>query len=295
MSVTAINVVAQPSLDDSAEGVTIPVRLEAKCSSVQDGVLAVRAHANCPRRGDTYSFYGESDASLVCTNVNIAVKPDSFGLDRSKVYTIVATYSNTVPSGGLGEDEEDPLDDPPTYEFSFNKYQVPIAEDRDGNAVRNGADEQFDPLPLVDENRPIVIVTRNEASFNPGVAVEYQDTVNESSWAGVDAGVAKINAISARQATRGEVTYWVVNYEIEFRWQGWNPTKILAQGYRYRLNETGPARNYIDPATGSPPSTPLMLQLNGLESPPVDGVRPVFWHEFNFYREKDFSALNLGL
>jgi len=119
MSVTAINVVAQPSLDDSAEGVTIPVRLEAKCSSVQDGVLAVRAHANCPRRGDTYSFYGESDASLVCTNVNIAVKPDSFGLDRSKVYTIVATYSNTVPSGGLGEDEEDPLDDPPTYEFSF--------------------------------------------------------------------------------------------------------------------------------------------------------------------------------
>lgn len=296
MSVTAINIVAQPSLEEGADGITIPVRLEAKCSAVTDGVLAVRAHASCPKRGDAYSFGGESDSSLVCTNVSIVPKPDSFGLDRSKVYSITATYSNSVPSGGLGEDEEDPLDDPPIYEFDGVKYQIPATADRDGEAVVNGADEAFDPPYMIDENRSLILITRNEASFGPAVQEAYQDTVNDAAWAGLGAGVAKINKISARMATRGEISYFVVTYEIEIKWQGWNPTGILAQGFKYRKAAGGQVENYIDPATGEPPASPILLALDGTKSPdPLgDGALPYF-HEFNFYREKDFSALNLGL
>jgi hypothetical protein len=91
------------------------------------------------------------------------------------------------------------------------------------------------------------------------------------------------------------VTYAIVTYEIELRWNKWNPTKILAQGFRYRKSEGGPPQNYMDPATEEPPSNPVLLQVNGMLSPPVDGVIPAFFHEFNFYRETDFSALELGL
>jgi len=198
--------------------------------------------------------------------------------------------------GSTGEDEEDPLDDPPTYEYGFNKYSIAASVDVDGNPVVNGADEQFDPLPVVDENRLYVIVTRNEASYSPGFAVEYQDAVNESAWAGVGAGVAKINAILGRSATRGTYSYYVVTYEIEFKWQGWNPTGVQAMGFRYRKATGAQVQEFIDPTTLQPPSLPKMLALDGTLSPdPLgDGALPYF-HEFNFYREKDFSALNLGL
>lgn len=297
MSVTSLTEESPPDFRETTTGgIAITRTLIAKCTSRDDGPLAIRAHASCPVKGSSYTYGSESDSSIVCTGVSIAAKPDlTSGFAGSKVWIVSATYSNTVDSGSVGEDEEDPLDDPPVYEFSFAKYQIPALEDIDGEAIKNGADEAFDPPYLVDENRPIVTVTRNELSFSPAVAVEYQDAVNSDAFAGVDPGVAKIVGISARTATRGSVSYFVVTYEIEFRWQGWNPTRILAIGYRYRLNETGPSMNYVDPVTKQAPTTPILLQLNGLESPPVDGVRPTFWHEFTFYREKTFGLLNLGL
>lgn len=296
MSVLSIALAEQPQATETITGgLTVPVRLKAICSSVEDGVLAVRMHPNCPRIGSTYTFAGESSSELVCIGISIEPVADDKGLLRSKVYSVLATYSNQINVANLGEDEENPLDDPPQYEFTFAKYQIPAEYDRDGNPVINGADEKFDPPHLLDENRPIVIVTRNEIGFSAATAVEYQDAVNEDSFAGVAPGVAKMIGISARSATRGSYTYQVVTYEIEFNWKGWNPSKLLAQGYRYRLTEGGKSRQYIDPATNGPPSAPLLLQLNGTESPPVDGVRPHFFHEFSFYREKPFGPLSLGL
>jgi len=295
MSVTAIYYTTPPRLGKSSAGKEITLRLHAVCDDKMDGILTVEAHGDCPAIGEGYAYGSESDATIVCTDVKIDPRVDNSGYEGSKVFDITATYSNSVPSGGLGEDEEDPLDDPPEYEFTFNKYQIPAIADRDGEAVKNGADEMFDPPFMIDENRPVIIITRNEAAFNPSTAIAYQDTVNEHAWAGLDPGVAKINSISARTATRGEVTYAIVTYEIELRWNKWNPTKILAQGFRYRKSEGGPPQNYMDPATEEPPSNPVLLQVNGMLSPPVDGVIPAFFHEFNFYRETDFSALNLGL
>lgn len=295
MSVTEISDIASPQLTDTSTGVSVVRKLKAVCDSLNDDATVVRANGSCPRRGDTYSFRGNTDSTLICTTVSIDPKADSEGLERGLAFDVTATYSNSVDTGSLGDDEENPLDDPPVYEFTFNKYQIPAEYDVDGEAVVNGADEAFDPPFLIDENRPIITITRNESSFSGAVAVEYQDTVNDDSFAGCDPGVAKMIGISARQATRGSYSYWVVTYEIEFRWNGWNPTRLLAQGYRYRLSADGNSQNYIDPVTGSPPTTPLLLQLNGMESPPVDGVRPTFFHEFNFYREKTFGLLNLGL
>lgn len=291
MSVTNIYDYAPPRMSVSATGKTITRRLRAVCDNKLDGPVAIEAHADCPVFGETYAYYSESDTTFACTDINIDPRAGSDGNERY-VFEITATYSNSVAGGGTGEDPEDPLDDDTVYEFSFAKYQVVAEKDIDDVPVMNGAEEKFDPPWMIDENRPIVLVTRNEASFNPSLAVEYQDTVNESAWAGVDAGVAKINAITARMATRGEIDYWVVTYEIEFRWNKWNPTKLLAQGFRYRKTDTDVPENYLDPATGEPPSTAILLNLDGTKL--ATGGDPVF-HEFNFYREKDFSALNLGL
>jgi hypothetical protein len=293
MSVTSITEDGLPELSDSLLGAkTVTRRWVAKCTLKTDGPLTVQAHADCPVKGSTYNFGTESDATLVCTDVRIVPRVDSHGLAMSKVFDVTATYSNDVDVASIGEDEEDPLDDPPVYEFTFNKYQVVAEKDLDDAPVMNGADEKFDPPWMIDENRPVIIITRNEASFNPAVAVEYQDSVNDDSWAGLDAGVAKISGISARNATRGETTYAIVTYEIELRWDKWNPAKILACGYKYRQQAGFGSFNYKDPATNESPSSPIMLKVDGTKLPAGD---PNEYHEFNFYREKDFSALNLGL
>lgn len=297
MSVVEINDIAAPRWSSSLTGgATITRKLKAVLDTINEGPVTIRAHASCPKEGDTYSFRSEADSSFVCNAVTFDARSDSLGHDRGLMYEITATYSNAIDSASVGEDEENPLDDPAVYEFSFAKYQVPALSDRDGNPVINGADEAFDPPFLVDENRPIVTVTRNEASFSPATAVEYQDTVNSDSFAGVDPGVAKVIGISARQSTRGAYSYYVVTYEIEFRWEGWNPTGLLAQGYKYRPAAGDPVRNYVDPVTLQPPASPKMLALDGTISPdPLgDGALPYF-HEFNFYREKPFGPLALGL
>lgn len=297
MSVTAITEKAPPRLSDTLNGgKTVTRTLQAICSEKTDGPVTIQAHASCPAKGSTYSYGTESDSTLVCTGVSIDPVADDGGYEGSKVHQITATYSNSVDTGSLGDDEENPLDDPPVYEFTFNKYQIPALADRDGEAVVTGADEAFDPPFLIDENRPVVTVTRNEASFSAAVAVEYQDSVNDDAFAGCDPGVAKMCSISARSATRGSYNYVVVTYEIEFRWNGWNPTGLLAQGFKYRPAVGEQAQNYIDPATQQPPSTPILLNLDGTKAddPLGDGAEPVF-HEFNFYREKTFGLLNLGL
>lgn len=297
MSVTAITEKEPPRLSDTLTGGATATRvLQAICDSKNDGPITIQAHASCPVKGSTYNYGSESSASLVCTGVSIDPVPGDDAYPFTKVWTIAATYSNSVDTASVGEDEEDPLDDPPSYEFSFAKYQVPALSDVDGNAVVTGADEEFDPPFLIDENRPIVTVTRNELSFSPSTAVEYQDAVNSDAFAGVDPGVAKMVGISARSATRGSVDYWVVTYEIEFRWDGWNPTGILAQGFKYRPAVGEQSQNYIDPATKQAPSSPILLNLDGTKAddPLGDGAVPVF-HEFTFYREKTFGLLNLGL
>lgn len=295
MSVTNIYDYAPPRMTVSATGKTIVRRLRAVCSDKLDDPIAVAAHADCPVYGETYAYYSASDTTFACTGISIDPRAGSDGNERY-VFEITATYSNSATAGGTGEDPEDPLDDPPIYEFDGVKYQIPATADRDGEAVVNGADEAFDPPYMIDENRSLILITRNESSFSPAVQEAYQDTVNDAAWAGLDAGVAKINKISARMATRGEISYFVVTYEIEIKWQGWNPTGILAQGFKYRKVAGGQVENYLDPATGEPPASPILLALDGTKSPdPLgDGALPYF-HEFNFYREKDFSALNLGL
>lgn len=308
MSVVEISDIGAPQLSGGLNGITITRKLKAQVSSLDDGPVTVRAHASCPREGQAYSFRGESDSSFVCNAISIEAKSDSIGLERGLVYDVSATYSNTVNTGSLGEDEENPLDDPPSIEYSWTVYQRPALVDVDGNLVKNGADEAFDPPWMMDEHRPVVTITRNEASFSVGFATEYQDAVNEDAFGGSAAGTAKMS-VSARSATRGDYDYWIVTYEIEFKWEGWNPSGIPARGYRYRKSASAVPENYIDASTGQPPAEPIYLKLDGTKNkslneqlaengdPPEEGGDEIFpyLHEFNFYRTKAFGPLNLGI
>lgn len=297
MSVTAITEKAPPRLSDTLNGgKTVTRTLQAICSEKTDGPVTIQAHASCPAKGSTYSYGTESDSTLVCTGVSIDPVADDGGYEGSKVHQITATYSNSVDTGSLGDDEENPLDDPAIIEWSSNTYQVPAIADRDGNALVNGANESFDPPHLLEEHRPVCIITRNEAAYNAAIANEYANAVNSDNFAGIEPGYAKMLPPRARRVTRGSYTYWEVVYEIEISKRQYNPTGILAQGFKYRPAAGDQEQNYIDPATNQPPSSPILLNLDGTKAddPLGDGALPVF-HEFNFFPEKPFGVFNFGL
>lgn len=309
MSVVEITELAPPEFSDVlASGATATRKLQAICDSVNDGPVTIRAHASCPKKGSTYTYKSESDPTLVCTSLNITPRADNNGFGGSKCFDITATYTNSVNTASAGEDEENPLDDPPVVEFSFTTFQRPAEFDLDGIAVATGAGEPFDPPWMMDEHRPIIIITRNEPTFSGTFAQEWQDAVNEDAFAGAEPGTAKLS-VSARKETRGEYTFWVVTYEIEFKWEKWIPTKLLARGYRYRKEAGKPAENYIDPKTNQQPSEPIWLKLDGTKyktlndlkaennESPVDGgdeIEP-YAHEFRFYRWKTFGDLFLDI
>ncbi len=297
MSVTAITEKEPPRLADTTTGgKTVTRTLQALCDSKNDGPATVQAHASCPVKGSTYSYGSESDATLVCTGVSIEPVPGDDGYPFSKVWKIDATYSNQVDTASLGDDEDNPLDDPAVIEWSSSVYQVPAIVDRDGNALVNGANEAFDPPHLLEEHRPVCIITRNEATYNAAIANEYANAVNSDVFAGIQPGYAKMLPPRARRLTRGSYTYWEVVYEIEISKRQYNPTGILAQGFKYRPAAGDQEQNYIDPATNQPPSSPILLNLNGTKAddPLGNGALPVF-HEFNFFPEKPFGVFNFGL
>lgn len=298
MSVVEISDIAAPQLSSSLTGgTTITRKLKAVVDSLDDGPLTIKLHASCPKEGQTYAFRDESDTTFVCNAVTIDPKSDSGGLERGLAYDVTVTYSNSVNSEAVGEDEENPLDDPPVVRFNRNTYQKPALVDKDGVAIVNGADESFDPPVMRTFHSPVLNIVRNEASFSPSAQYQLEDVVNSDAFAGAPAGHWKMSPPIAEKFTRGSYTYWRVEYEIEYSEQPWNPTGIMAQGYRYRKSAGGPSQVYLDPATNTPPSGPLLLKLDGTESPvsPVDGTRLPYFHEFNFYQEIPFSPFGFGV
>jgi hypothetical protein len=311
MAVIRIKDVSPPELNSTLQGgTTVSRQLIAVCSGHTDSVLSVAAHTDCPQKGDAYSYYADSASGLTCTGLSIRARSDNGGQATGKAFDIQATYSDNVSTGQLGDDADNPMDDPPSVEFDFTVRQRPALVDIDGKVVENGAGEPFDPPHMVDEYLPTVTITRNEPSISPSFVVEYNNTVNSDMFAGVDPGKAKM-FVTARKATRGEYEYWVVTYEIVFRDLPWNPTGLLAIGTKYRRAPHKNPEIYIDPKTNSQPASPIYLKLDGTRNLTLNEQRIAaglpesdendsdahtpYVHEFNFYRSKAFGPLNLGV
>lgn len=219
-----------------------------------------------------------------------------------KAWRVDVEYSTESP------DDQDPLNHRPEMSFSFQTFRVPIVgeldQDAAGDAVKvfkgamkNTAGQIFDPPPEMDESRPVLKIVRNEPTFNPIVAMTFQDAVNAVGWGGAKARQIKVQSISTsgRKTEKvGAVTYeyYPVTYELHYKRETWD-VRLLNWGWYYLTaagaDPTDPA-NLIDFKDASGKPTKGLLADNGTAL--AAGAKPTYVTK-RVYKELSFQLLNL--
>jgi hypothetical protein len=193
--------------------------------------LAVGLAADLPQLGDPHTAQdGAIDETVKC--LKVSPQQDS---ENPQVWTVDIEYG--PPTKTDEQQNPNPLLRPAVISYSFAKYQRACYNDINGKAIRNAANDWFDPCPEIDDSRPVVSITRNEPIFNASLAIAYQDAVNSDAFLGAQPGQVKVSGISARNQTENNYSFWEVTYELEFRREGWQ-LQLLNQG-RNSLWEDG--------------------------------------------------------
>lgn len=137
---------------------------------------------------------------------------------------------------------EDPLSVRRTLQYDYQPYEKIFEKDVENKAVLNSAKDPFDPPPLIDDSRPVLVITRNEGTYDEAIVRAYKDRINVATFRGNPPRTVKCNAIKGREIWSPRVPYndgiyYEVTYEFAIRPEGWD-MRLLDCGYRA-----------IDPAT----------------------------------------------
>jgi hypothetical protein len=207
------------------------------------------------------------------------------------VWTVTLRYATSHVGPGPAEEQRDnPLDDEPEYEWFFIEESKPLDKDVLGNPVCSSSREQFDPLPEVVHRYPALRITRNEATFDIALAIEYMspfEAINGDDFMdGVGINEAKLAGMSARKANRNSTYYWVVTYELHFKAGGWEDLYLLDHGYCELINGK---RVTIRDKNGVALNEPHWLNGAGR----LEETDTPHWRYYEIHNVKNFADLRL--
>lgn len=171
---------------------------------------------------------------------------------------------------------------------SVNRTRV-VEWDKDAlNPIRNSAGVPFDPPLTIEEPAVTFVITRNQAVFNLQDIPDYKGAINSATFLGLAAKTVRLMDLTADRQHENGIFYWSVTYSFEINADGWNPVKVLDQGYEE--NFVGDLVKITD-KYGNPISRPALLDGSGLvlSDPQTD---PPVLLSFNIYREVDFNDFN---
>lgn len=281
-----------PEFSETEDGTrTYTRRFRVEATDVADGPKKVAATAGIPRKYNPYSYRGEVDLAAQVTEI-IATRE----VDAPLFWAVEVRYSTQqTDSKDEQENNKPPLERKPKYQWFFVKHQEIVVggfQNSDSlaanfvpnKAVANSAGEVFDPPPMKDAYRLGLRVTRNEATFNPAVALDYQDAVNSDAFLGAAAGQAKINITGSNEVFEKGQRFWNTTYEVLFRKEGWK-LRLLDFGNYYLNNGE---KVFFTDERGHPRKG--LLDGNGGALP--DGGQPKFI-ELDIYQSKPFAPLSL--
>lgn len=236
---------------------------------------------------EPYSRGGtEFDGNSICRKVEASPYQD-----QPHIFQVVAEYSNEPDSGG----GQDPVARPVEIRWTLNKTTRPLEKDViTGEPVVNSAGEKFEEPPFVDHSRLVLQYTRNEASFNPQLALSFADKVNSATWNGFAPRKVKVSNIGADIQYEGFFVFWKVMYEFEFSnlEKGW-VLEVLDVGYRGYTAVDGEGNGIgnkveFQDERGISFSKPSFLSNGALSDSPS-------FIDFNGYDETSFGPLNITL
>jgi hypothetical protein len=192
-----------------------------------------------------------------------------------------------------------PLDSRPKISWTWSPFQKIARRDKDGNPILNSAFDYFVPGQEVDDSRPVLQITRNEANLIPSLIDAYQNTVNTAPWYGMAARkwLVKIGPASQQfnPEAPGSHYFWEVTYEFHLSRE--------EKGWAFEIANTGVRELYT---SGVDTSGIIKKKRHILDSSGekvtegqalnADGTKKAVGEEleyltFNIYRETDFSGL----
>lgn len=257
--------------------------------SNHDAAATIITHPSLPALGSGYITPNEADAGALCKKVEA-----SQNAEDPLQWTVTATYDTDVPDPE--EQEENPLNRPAQWKFSFSKYTKAVEKDLDDKAIVNSAGMPFLPPVEIDQSRPVINVTINKATFSYIYVLNLQDAVNMDAWNGFAPNTLKIAGIEVSSQYENNIAFWQLTYNIEVNWEGWNPMKVLDQGYYEKELVSGEEgsqsavyrRELIRDDFGQPMSGPTLLNGSGEQLP--EGSDPVYLN-FRVYRTVSFAGI----
>lgn len=270
----------------------------------KDGAIVVRQAVGIPRIGDPYVTPNEQDLGSRC--ISVVPRQDSTG---ALLFIVVCEYDSTRII-----DDIDPLNDPAEISWGASKYKEVIDDwwpyvdgqpDPGDNSfltkrpVLNSAGEPYLDMPEMDFIHPVLKISRNQLSFDPGLLYLYTNAINSDPFFGSPPRTAKMEAIEAETKVKGLAYYWRVTYEIHFDRDGWD-MRILDAGYnqiKQLYKQGGGGEKIRVPIRAKDDGTKhdVPIPLDGKGQPlPISGLgsEPVY-NRGRIYYVLPFAPLNL--
>ena len=141
---------------------------------------------------------------------------------------------------------------------------------------------------MKDVSRPVLTITRNEATVNSVFLMEFADTVNAETFFGADPRQLKMSAPQFRSVFENGLQFWNVTYQMTYRKETWDTQLVNNGSYHFvagtTIGETV-AFPHVDGAA----------KLGNLDK---NGFKLAFGAEITYvrtkiYLEKFFSTLGL--
>ena len=191
----------------------------------------------------------------------------------------VVEYDNSLD---IRQSDPNPLNRLPIDNWPFAQFQRPLVKDQNGNAIVTAAGELYDPAPEIDDSRPALVYTRNEASYPLQILI-YQDTINSDPFLVFDPYTAKLNITADKKYENGYQFYEVV-YSFHFRYDTWR-LQGLNQGQLFYRKSSSTIASQL-PAG----SKPVLLAADGTI---LSTGQPPTFQTIKAYREVPFAPLNI--
>lgn len=252
-----------------------------------DGAKTVVNHPELPELYDSYEFGNDSEDDVFLINKS----PREDSSDGSfKTWIVTCEYSNQPPV----ELTANPLSEPAKVSTSFDQFTTLARVDINQEPITNTVGQAFTPPPEMDQSRCVLSVRRNESFINLPVAIDFQDSVNQSAWKGCAPRTVKLRSITHSDIQeRNGVRYHEATYEFHLFDQTWDKF-ILNQSTKYKDKATGV---YITLPPGSEPIT-LYTGAEGTDKDTqvprgATVTRDQVYIRKRVYKERNFNLLGL--
>lgn len=263
---------------------------------------------------DDTADVNEEDVRLALLSAQPTLRPGYFIDSLHQVQEVVISRTDDTPtkwdivvnieSPETQQQENEsvhPLSRPPVVSWDFELYQEVAEKDIDtGKFIVNLLGRPVDGI-MRDRARPVLRITRNEAYYSAGVALQYGNKMNSGYFAGAAAKQALCRPPKADYKVESwtnpatglpeKVTYWEVSYEFHFNTDTWDP--IILQADIYEKDSSGNIVRIQD-ASGSDITDPICLDSTGKAiRNQADAKNKAQYFQPVVYQSIDFSNLNL--